>query len=94
MLPVPNPEKARLEASRKWKSLNFQRSLRAITGKTEAMEYLTTRQMVWLVIALLSAGALTAWATTFVVNASLDGGSDDPIVKAGGLSTSQQIRKN
>jgi len=52
------------------------------------MEYLTTRQMVWLVIALLSAGALTAWATTFVVNASLDGGSDDPIVKAGGLSTS------
>jgi hypothetical protein len=51
----------------------------------------STRQVVLLVVALLIAGALTAWGTTYVLERFVLGDPSDPLTKQGGLSPDQAI---
>jgi hypothetical protein len=57
------------------------------------MEFLTTRQIVMFVIALLIGGALTVWGTVFVVDRYVLEKSDDPPTRQGGLLPSQSTGK-
>jgi hypothetical protein len=57
------------------------------------MEYLTTRQIVMFVIVLLIGGALTAWATVFLVQKYVAEDPNDPLARQGGLSPAQSIQK-
>jgi hypothetical protein len=51
----------------------------------------STRQIVLFVIALLVAGALTAWGTTYVLERFVLVDLSDPLTKQGGLSPAQEI---
>ena len=57
------------------------------------MEFLTTRQIVMFVIALLIAGALTVWGAVFLVDRYLLEKPDDPPTRQGGLLPSQSTGK-
>jgi hypothetical protein len=50
----------------------------------------TKREIAMIVAAFLIAGALTVWGTVFVIDKFVFGHSNDPIVKAGGLSPAQR----
>jgi hypothetical protein len=56
------------------------------------MENLTKRQILMIVAALLTAGALVVGATIFVLQRFVLDDSDDPLAQAGGLKPSQQAR--
>jgi hypothetical protein len=50
----------------------------------------TKREVALIVAAFLIAGALTVWGTMFAIDKFVFRSSDDPIVKAGGLSPAQR----
>jgi hypothetical protein len=57
------------------------------------MEKFTPRQIALLVVALLFAGVLTAWGTTYVLERFVVGDRSDPVNRQGGLSPQQDIHR-
>jgi hypothetical protein len=57
------------------------------------MDVFTPRQIALLVFALIVAGALTAWGTTYVLERFVVGDRSDPVNRQGGLLPSQAVSK-
>jgi hypothetical protein len=57
------------------------------------MENFTARQIVILIAALLISGALTAWGTVYALRTFVLADPNDPVIKQGGLSPAQIIKK-
>ena len=55
------------------------------------MEGFTPRQIVFFIAAMLVAGAVTAWGTTYVLERFVLSDPTDPLTKHGGLSPGQRL---
>jgi hypothetical protein len=57
------------------------------------MEKFTARQIFILIAALLVSGGLTAWGTVYVLRTFVLADPNDPLIRQGGLSPAQLIKK-